>query len=266
MENGNSNIKYAPGGFKSITMGTQRFQERVHARSNNFVAPLKATIFNPLTIPGLVAWFDAADLSTFTAYAGNSTVATWKSKDGNVNQSGTNALSNGPTVLLNALGPGKNGVVYTGAGTLQIQVPPAPSTSPFTIYAVWSGTSGSLFAASTPLGLQLVPTGTAYATLGLSAPANTSIPNTMVYERIDPVTFFSNMYVNSPSPIVTGFDTLTQTAPIINLGGSLGGGPLGQSNLFTGTLYELLISQGTVQTPTMNAAVIAYLRAKWGTP
>lgn len=95
-------------------------------------------ISNPRSIPGVLAWWDAMDRSSFTLGSGN-IINQWNDKSGNAYH--LTGISSQPTLSSTGIN-GRSSVVLNGTGSLRsTTVPLSQGTGSFTLFMVASSTN-----------------------------------------------------------------------------------------------------------------------------
>lgn len=258
--------------------------------------PLASGAFNPSVIPGLEAWWDAADATTVTLDSGR--VAAIADKSGN-SRNATNATSGSTQPdYVSAAHNGRNAMRFAAASSQRLSVPSSAATFNF----LHNGTPSFVALVASP-GASADPNallgfagnnaaiargvamyyddrvaasrnnavgfnahnGTEY--IALANPVDVFTPQTLgiVDYRFDfaNATAADRAFITFNGSANTATNTLTATPSAGNANGDWHVGSLGGSFYFTGDICEMLIFS---QHPTASqrTSLRTYLARKWG--
>ena len=235
--------------------------------NNRLLRPLAR--FNPLSIAGLVLWFDAADRSTVTEAGGDGTgVSEWRNKSALSGRNMTQAIANNRPLYEAAYLAGKHSVVFDGDNDI-LTCTSVTLTHPFDFFAVMRHNSAYVSVkrwSSSPAVFQGISGGRSTGTnlfMINGTPFTSVVGNPIVHPETFSVIEFSIDGANSVGRCNgEAFTTMPGgTIGTGNPGGlSLGGG--------VGTYSEIAVSECLVFSRTLTSgeqsSVTQYLRSKWG--
>ena len=220
-------------------------------------ATVAGVAFTPAALPNLLGWYDASNASSLISAA--SLVSSWHDLSGNnnhlVQSVDANKLATGMTTV-----NGHN-VLTSSNGWMSFTTPMALGATSQYLFLAASNDSGSevvflVTDSSNSYAADIVPSGLMYDNIGahtLITPSSTNIFSIMT-SNVSP----SAREIRFNNSITT--DNSIGARTFISIGNYVTG-----SNNINGRVGELIIGNGAL-TPTQINTVMAYLKAKWGTP
>jgi hypothetical protein len=274
--------------FSGLTSNTS-YTIQVVAKNSYGSASASITVstssnFNPATISGVQAWYDANDImGNGTTLANGTAISTWYDKSGNArNATG----SNGTTTLVNNSLAGLPGLYLTGSNYFGASIPAGTFSSNYVWFAVYKNTNTTgknisvvnrVISGGSYANPFLYWNTTAYIT-GSNGIAGGGNSWNSPYSLYNTTASILNAYIFQPSAI--SFGAYTNGTPLIftpaagNTGPSARGdagnllllgteASLGSSSAFNGYFYEVLVFNSYLTT-IQRQTIEGYLAWKWG--
>jgi len=226
---------------------------------NNRLMVPRASGFNPRSIAGLAAWFDAADASSVTISTG---VSQWNDKSGN-GRNATQGTGNNQPAYTIAGQNGKNILTFDGTNDF-LSTAGFTLSQPHTDFIVFRYNSGfgTVVDGFNPNRAALA------RSVGLLWQMTTSTTLNSGSAIADTNWHALGLVFNTTSSemFADGVSVATGNAGTANLStGYILGCFNGTGAFFNGSIAEVLLYSGVLSSSRI-ATVNAYLKAKWGTP